>query len=592
MRATLNMLCLAAAAFAAYALLRGWIPDPLAGLPVSVRGILALVVLALGVCGYAAGPVKHSGDAACVRRKPGSVDYATAIGALLALHFGFLWLLGAAPPVIERIGIAAEPWLRPEAAAKRVELASANADAVGEGNWLWQDRRSRALPQRTNLRPGNRPEVFLRFPTPEDAAEIVDTSAYLASFSLTKFAGDRWTTPDTEAADIGAEDDGFIRFPTPHDRAARRPVSHEVFHGANRTGQNVLITLQGVDAVEIPQLDQYDDGFLMLPSAPEEVPGFQYRAISRPLAIADLSAEIVIAADPDTPDFLLDLPLNKRVADHLRDQARAIAGENPTVDSIATLESWMREAFDYSLETNNPLNLDPLENFLFSERRGHCEHFAMTAALMLRSLGIPSRVAYGWAGGTWYESSQLMVFRAREAHAWTEFRVPGYGWVVMDPTPPSAIDGTRARVAPPEEEPPDPSDALAIDPEIADATRIDLAAAWMLAICGLPALLMLILRSRFRRRAVTHNGAIIAGQVTGGGYLGAWCACCRPRHPGETLRQQIHRHQPSPPFASRLIDYHYRTQYTPADRDPITERELERAIRTWSKQRQPADFRE
>ena len=71
-----------------------------------------------------------------------------------------------------------------------------------------------------------------------------------------------------------------------------------------------------------------------------------------------------------------------------------------------------------------------MENFLFEEKRGHCEYFATAGALMARALGLPSRVAYGWAGGTWYDDAGLFVFRANEAHAWTEVWLENFGWVL------------------------------------------------------------------------------------------------------------------------------------------------------------------
>jgi transglutaminase-like putative cysteine protease len=583
MRAALNILSLAIALFAAHALMRGLLPEPLATIPVAIRGVLALVVLGLGIRGYSATRIASRNHQANVRRKPSWVDHTAAAGVLLALHFAFLWLLGAAPPVIERIGIAAEPWLRPEAAAKRVELA---ADANASGNWLWQDRRSRSLPQRTNLRPGNRPEVFLRFDTPSDASTLLGNSAYLSSFALSKFAGDRWTTPTTSPSILDADDDGITQFTTPSGRAAFDLIRHEVFHGVNTSGQNVLVSLQGLEEVEFPRLEQYDDGFLMLPSASENTLGFQYQAASRPLVLGNLPQSLHVQPQPQSPENLLELPENPRIADHLHDQTRAIVGENPTIRSLIDLETWIRDAFDYSLETTNPQNLDPLENFLFAERRGHCEHFAMTAALMLRSIGIPTRVAYGWAGGTWYGSSQLMVFRSREAHAWTELWLPDYGWIVMDPTPPAGINGTRSRVAPPDEKPPDPMDEWAEYDVSIDTTRIDLAAAWLLGIFGLPALVMLAMRRRIRGRFTKSGEAMVPGSIPTTGYLAAWCAACPPRHPGETLRQQIHRQATAPAFASCLIEYHYRIQYTPSRRSTHTERELEREIRKWLKERQ------
>ena len=583
MRSALNILSLAAALFAAHALMSGTLlPGPLAGLPLAVRGILALAVLALGIRGFAAGRTTTPAARVSTRRRRTRLDIAAAAGLWLVFHAVFLWLLGATPRVIERIGIAAEPWLRPEQANIRNELEIEAASADLPGNWLWQDRRSRALPRRTNLRPGNRPEVFLRFDTPEDAAAVVSNQAYVSSFALSRYANGRWATAAHPPAPPDTTEDGVSQFPTAPGREDFPLISHEVFHGINSAGQNVLTALQGVVSAGISPLEPHDDGFLMLPDPPETGIGYQYRAQSRPLMLADLPPETPFITSSETPLARLEIPENTRIATHLTEQTREIIGENPTADSLAKLEEWLRSAYDYSLQTHNPLDLDPLENFLFAERKGHCEHFAMTAALMVRTIGLPSRVAYGWAGGTWYESSRLMVFRSREAHAWTEIWLPDFGWVVMDPTPPSGIEGTRSRIAPPEEESPDPIEELTDDEAFVDNTRIDLAATWILGIFGLPALAALALRRR-KRRELTLHGVIHPSDVPGAGYLAAWLAASPPAWPGETMRTRIRRMEKRPPFADQLIDYHYRRQYAGARRQADIERDLERAIRKWQR---------
>lgn len=585
MRTTFNMLSLGAAIFVAYALLRGLLPPFLKDISLPIRGLLAVATLGLGIRGYASGHMqRREGTSTCSPHRPGVIDFTIAAGALLVMHFAFLTLIATAPPLVERIAIAIEPWLRPETAAQRAEFAALTAAENDRGNWLWQDQRSRTLPQRTNLRLGNRPEVFLRFDTLADAEKVIDTSAYLKSFSLSNFVGDRWTTYNTTPTKIEAnDDDSHTHFATPPARTLRGAVSHEVFHGVNRSGQNVLIALQGLESTDVRKIEKYDDGFLMLPLPAEDTQRYQYRASSRPLLLSDIPSETPVISSSTIPPNLLGLPEDNRVADHLRDQAIAISGENPTIESLKALETWMRDAFDYSLETTNPQNLDAIENFLFVEQRGHCEHFAMATALMLRTLGIPTRVAYGWSGGTWYESPRLMVFRAREAHAWVEFWLADYGWIVIDPTPPSAINGTQARIAPPGEQPPDP---IEIPPsDVAPSGRFDFTALWLLGSTALPLIVLLLVRPRLHKVMHGTRLATITNVIRNDGYLGTWKACCPPRHPGETLRQQLRRIEPTPPFADTLIDYHYRTQYIEAKRDPKTERKIQRAIRAWRKQR-------
>ena len=78
---------------------------------------------------------------------------------------------------------------------------------------------------------------------------------------------------------------------------------------------------------------------------------------------------------------------------------------------------------------------DPLANFLFNRKRGHCEYFASSMAVMLRSLRIPSRVVNGFRTGEFNDLTSQYVVRGSNAHSWVEAYFPGYGWIDFDPTP-------------------------------------------------------------------------------------------------------------------------------------------------------------
>jgi len=591
---------LVSALVAAHALLAGWIPGAISDWPLLVRSGLAVGLLGLAVRGFARAGIGKAIGRGCADdgcRPPIKVSRKTrrhwlevfsACVVWIAIHAIFLWVLTAGAPVIERIGMLVEPWLHADGTVKRKE-ASGDANSENRsGNWLWHDHRSRALPVRTDLRLNNRPEVFLRFATPEDAAAVVGSSAYLGSFALSKFDDGIWTTPGYERKRIEISKEGWTSLAIRPPESTGRLIGHEVFHGKNAAGQDMLIALQGVEGVGIGPLESHGDGFIMLPDAEEDAIGFRYRASSRPVTLADLPGNLAVLPSSDVEGYLLEIPDLPRIATHLREQTTEIVGEVPDIDSLKLLETWLHEAFDYSLVTANPENLDPLENFLFAERRGHCEHFAMTAALMLRSIGIPTRIAYGWAGGTWYASQELMVFRSQEAHAWAEVWLDGFGWVVMDPTPPNDMINSRSRIAPPDETPPDPAVEFADDSAVEDAVRVDLAALWLLGICGFSAVVTLWLRRRMAGSR-QRDGSGPSSPSASCGYLDLWLSTFPPRYPGETIRQQMKRRQNQPPFSVELLDYHYRIRYNEADRNPATESELVRAIRKWIKQKDPAE---
>src|ERR1019366_5904852 len=99
-------------------------------------------------------------------------------------------------------------------------------------------------------------------------------------------------------------------------------------------------------------------------------------------------------------------------------------------------ESYLRKNFSYTLELPKTDMRDPIANFLFRRKKGHCEYFASAMAVMLRTIGIPSRVTTGFAGGVYNPISGWYVVRASDAHSWVEAYLPRLGWTTFDPTPP------------------------------------------------------------------------------------------------------------------------------------------------------------
>ena len=104
-------------------------------------------------------------------------------------------------------------------------------------------------------------------------------------------------------------------------------------------------------------------------------------------------------------------------------------------DKAAAIEQYLRTHYGYTLQLpRTPVN-DPLANFLFERKQGHCEYFASSMAVMLRTLGIPSRVVNGFRSDEFNDLTGNYVVRAKDAHSWVEAFFPGYGWQTFDPTP-------------------------------------------------------------------------------------------------------------------------------------------------------------
>ena len=109
------------------------------------------------------------------------------------------------------------------------------------------------------------------------------------------------------------------------------------------------------------------------------------------------------------------------------------------------LEKYLRTNYGYTLELPKTEPQDPLAFFLFHRRKGHCEYFASAMAVMLRTVGIPSRVVTGFQSGVYNPISGSQLIRSSDAHSWVEAWLPDRGWTTFDPTPP---DPNAARLSP------------------------------------------------------------------------------------------------------------------------------------------------
>ncbi len=104
-------------------------------------------------------------------------------------------------------------------------------------------------------------------------------------------------------------------------------------------------------------------------------------------------------------------------------------------DEAKAIETHLQTEFGYSLQmrAGGP---DPLADFLFNVRTGHCEYFSTAMALMLRTRGIAARVVNGFLPGEYNDAASAYTVRQSDAHSWVEVYFPeSQSWVTFDPTP-------------------------------------------------------------------------------------------------------------------------------------------------------------
>ncbi len=117
--------------------------------------------------------------------------------------------------------------------------------------------------------------------------------------------------------------------------------------------------------------------------------------------------------------------------------AGRVMGEGTAAERAARLENYLVNEYEYTLEMMGRSGSNPIESFLFDDKRGHCEYFASSMVLLLRSQGIPARLVTGFLGGERNAIEGYYVVRQSNAHAWVEAFLGDQGWRVFEPTPPS-----------------------------------------------------------------------------------------------------------------------------------------------------------
>jgi hypothetical protein len=111
------------------------------------------------------------------------------------------------------------------------------------------------------------------------------------------------------------------------------------------------------------------------------------------------------------------------------------SGAIDTEEKAIRIKDYLMDNFAYSLETEEPDDgSSVIEHFLFSSRKGYCEHFATAMTLMLRSSGIPARIVTGYASSRKNEYGNYYIIRQSDAHSWVEAFIKER-WRRFDPTP-------------------------------------------------------------------------------------------------------------------------------------------------------------
>lgn len=264
-----------------------------------------------------------------------------------------------------------------------------------------------------------------------------DEDSYWRSAALAKFDGQIWGIPSrglsTTDDAIGEAAAGSVTI--------RQEIRVENLGGALLPAAADPIFANGVGEVD-DDLRYNPDSATLVKTGDnlQEGDTFMVDSASPRFTAAELAS--ATSNDPGD-DIYLELP-DDFPASIEATTREVVAGANGTYEIARTLQDWMRTEFTYDLEVQEGHGNNAIESFL-ENRVGYCEQFAGSYAAMLRSLGIPTRVAVGFTQGTSDGADSYSVL-GRNAHAWPEVWFDGYGWVPFEPTPgrgaPNAQDYT------------------------------------------------------------------------------------------------------------------------------------------------------
>jgi transglutaminase-like putative cysteine protease len=165
------------------------------------------------------------------------------------------------------------------------------------------------------------------------------------------------------------------------------------------------------------------------------VPGADYEADS---VFREPDEAALRSAGTDYPDWIRSryLQLPKDLPQRVHTLARDLTATAPTpYDRAVAIQEYLRSNMEYSLDvTEPPTREDAVNFFLFGSRKGFCDYYATAMAVLARSAGIPSRIAFGYATGIFDPAGGKYTVLQSDTHAWPELYFPGIGWVEFEPT--------------------------------------------------------------------------------------------------------------------------------------------------------------
>ncbi|MDR3764199.1 MAG: DUF3488 and transglutaminase-like domain-containing protein [Acidobacteriota bacterium] len=275
-----------------------------------------------------------------------------------------------------------------------------------------------------------------------------ERSLRLRGAVLTEFDGKRWTNPKQDEEIVSQSYGRAFQIashaaqePRAEFLVARGPAMDRVRYRVlmEPLSTNVVFTIPTAEAIFGSFRQIGIDQDLTFRNLDRERPIGSYEGISdAALPLTTVLDKLHEAVPSTMPARYLQLPgqLDPRIPALARE---VTAKDGTPYLRAAAIERYLKTKFGYTLQLPSRQPEDPLADFLFRRKMGHCEYFASSMAVMLRTVGIPSRVITGFRGAQFNTINKTYIVRASDAHSWVEAYIPGAGWTTFDPTPPGGM---------------------------------------------------------------------------------------------------------------------------------------------------------
>ena len=267
------------------------------------------------------------------------------------------------------------------------------------------------------------------------------TLTYLRSNVFDRYERGGWRLSDTELVDPPAITVEAARFGTPATRAQQRRLVAVEVHVESPLSERRLLSVGEPLATDVEAeflTGASDSDVIGLRPDDRVGSGDSYTSVG---SISIAGVDDLLAAGTEYPAWVQEryLQLPGGLPDRVGELASQITrGDDEPYIAAYRIERYLRENYTFSLKVSDPPpRRDPVDWFLFESHKGYFDHHASAMVVLLRTLGIPARIAVGFAldETSFSESSEAFVLSEKDSWAWPEVFFPGYGWVEFNPAP-------------------------------------------------------------------------------------------------------------------------------------------------------------